>query len=103
MVEANIRIALGEYTDLKSRFNRGAAIRFIQSSVGVIKSIKGIDAVKKDSNVIEFVLLKRVGDKISEIRNSLDSIGYVITQGNTREEAVRFCEQAVEKIQFEME
>lgn len=40
MVEANIRIALGEYTDLKSRFNRGAAIRFIQSSVGVIKSIK---------------------------------------------------------------
>ena len=103
MVEANIRIALGEYTDLKSRFNRGAAIRFIQSSVGVIKSIKGIDAVKKDSNVIEFVLLKRVGDKISEIRNSLDRIGYVITQGNTREEAVRFCEQAVEKIQFEME
>ena len=58
---------------------------------------------KKDSNVIEFVLLKRVGDKISEIRNSLDRIGYVITQGNTREEAVRFCEQAVEKIQFEME
>ena len=52
---------------------------------------------------LEFVLLKRVGDKISEIRNSLDRIGYVITQGNTREEAVRFCEQAVEKIQFEME
>ena len=50
--------------------------------MGVIKSIKGIDAVKKDSNVIEFVLLKRVGDKISEIRNSLDRIGYVITQGN---------------------
>ena len=103
MVEANIRIALGEYTDLKSGFNRGAAIRFIQSSVGVIKSIKGIDAVKKDPNVIEFVLLKRAGDKISEMRNSLGRIGYIITQGNTREEAVRFCEQAVEKIQFEME
>mgnify|MGYP000538559804 CR=1 FL=1 len=55
MVEANIRIALGEYTDLKSRFNR--VQQFVLSNLQweLLKSIKGIDAVKKDSNVIEFV------------------------------------------------
>lgn len=103
MVEANIRIALGENPNLCKKYDKGAAIRFLQPFPGIFKSVKGVDEVRSILGVIEVGFMKKIGDVVPELCNGLDRVGYIITQGNTREEAVRFCEQAVEKIQFEME
>lgn len=103
MVEANIRIALGEEPDLCKKYDKGAAIRFLQPLPGIIMSVKGIDEIRKISGVIEVGFLKNVGDVVSELCNGLDRVGYVITQGNTREEAVCLCEEVVKIIHFEMQ
>lgn len=103
MVEANIRIALGEKPDIKRKFDKGAAIRFLHSSTGILKSIQGIDSVRQIPNIVEVSFFKNIGDEISELHNSLDRVGYIIAQCNTREEAVELCEKCTEMIHFEME
>lgn len=103
MVEANIRVVLGEKPDLQKKWDKGAAIRFFLPTPGILKSVKGVDEVRKMPDIIEVGFLKEIGEKILEIRNSLDRAGYVITQCDTREEAVKLCEQSVKMIQFDME
>ena len=102
MVEANIRIALGETPDLCKKYDKGAAIRFLQPLPGIFKSVEGVDEARGISGVIEVGFMKKIGEVIPELSNGLDRVGYVITQGNTREEAVRLCGEAVKKIKFEM-
>ena len=103
MVETNIRIALGERPDLKVKFSKGAAIRFLHAPSGILKSAKGVEAVKRISGIVEVGFFKKIGDEVSELRNSLDRVGYVIAQRDTREEAVQLCEKCAGMIQFEME
>ncbi len=89
----------GQYT---YSFRKGAAIRFLQPLPGIFKSVEGVDEARGISGVIEVGFMKKIGEVIPELSNGLDRVGYVITQGNTREEAVRLCGQAVKKIKFEM-
>lgn len=103
IVEANIRIVLGEKPDLKSKFEKGSTIRFFHSNPGIIKSIKGEDLVRNIPGVVEVGFFKNIGDKVTDIHNSLDRIGYVITQCDTREEAIDLCERCVNIIEFEIQ
>ncbi len=103
MVEANIRIVLGEKPDLQQKFEKGAAIRFVQSPVGILKSIAGVEDIRKIPGIVEVGFFKEIGERISELHNGLDRVGYVIAQCNTREEAVELCEKCAEMIHFEME
>lgn len=103
IVEANIRIALGEKPDLKVKFDKGAAIRFLHSPSGILKSIKGVELAEHISGIIEVGFFKKIGDKVPVLHNSLDRVGYVIAQCDTREEAVQLCEKCAGMIQFEME
>lgn len=103
MVEANIRIVLGEKPDLQQKFEKGAAIRFVQSPVGILKSIAGVEDIRKIPGIVEVGFFKEIGERISELHNGLDRVGYVIAQCNTREGAVELCEKCSEMIHFEME
>lgn len=103
IVEANIRIALGEKPDLKVKLDKGAAIRFLHSPSGILKSIKGVELAEHISGIIKVGFFKKIGDKVPELHNSLDRVGYVIAQCDTREDAVLLCEKCAGMIQFEME
>ena len=45
---------------------------------------------------------KGVGEKSTPIECSNDRIGFVIAQGETAEEAVKACEQAMARIRIEI-
>ena len=47
-------------------------------------------------------LLKHIGEIVPEMRNSLDRVAYVVVQGNTSDEAMVACEEAIKKIHFEI-
>lgn len=103
MVEACIRIALGEIPDLTHKFNKGAAIRFLHPTPGVLRGIKNIEQVRNLPGIIEVDFMKEIGDTVPVMRNGLDRVGYVIAQQETRKEAVEVCEQAAKMIDFEIE
>lgn len=67
LVKACLQTAIGEIPDINKKFNRAAIIKYIEPPMGKITSIIGIEEISEIHGV-EFVMLKRVGEKITEIK-----------------------------------
>ncbi|MBO5939087.1 MAG: ATP-grasp domain-containing protein [Clostridia bacterium] len=100
MIESTIRIACGEIPDIKTKTNKGSAIRYFNPRPGEIKEIRGVEAASEIKGVCEISFVKNVGDNVGSIGSSTDRAGFVIAQANTAEEAVRICEQACKMIEI---
>ena len=101
MVRAVINIALGEPVDFKQKYTKGSCIRyFMKPVIGKIVEIKGVEEAKKVPGVKQVTILKGVGEIATELRSSGDRLAFVIAQKDTPEEAIRCCEEALEKIVF---
>ena len=98
--EACINIALGKIPDLDIKCKKGAAIRFFTSTPGIFTGIEGMEETVKAKGIVEVGFLKNTGDFIPELRTGLDRVGYVISQGDNREEAVAICEEAIKSIKI---
>ena len=98
MIESNIKIALGELPDIESKYSKGAAIRFFKCKAGVFVNIKGLEEAKTLKGVVKIGFFKNIGEYIPELKTGLDRVGYVIAQGETREDAVRTCEDSIRRI-----
>lgn len=102
MVTANIKCAIGEDPDIEKKHAKCSAVRFLQSQPGRLKSVSGITEAEAVNGVFEVGLLKHIGEIVPEMRNSLDRVAYVVVQGNTSDEAMVACEEAIKKIHFEI-
>lgn len=100
MVRAMINISLGQEPELKPTLSRGAAIRYIPSTVGIIKEISGTAEAEATAGVCELQLMKHTGDRILDIQNSGDRLGFVISSAATPKQAIDICLDAVSKIKI---
>jgi len=98
MVECTIRLALGEDVVIPKKNYKGAAIRYLKSSQGILKSIDYLEEAKNINGVKEIIIIKNIGERITDINNSNDRIGYVITQTESAKKAIDICEKAVNLI-----
>lgn len=103
MVECCIRIALGEKPDLSANYERGSAIRYLLSPVGKITKINGVDSAKMVTGIKQISIVHGVGDYSREIKSSTDRVGFVITQADDAENAIKSCEKAADMIRIEVE
>jgi biotin carboxylase len=103
MVEACIKIALGEKPDIEQKWDKGSAIRYFDQHAGIVKNIVGVKEAEQIPGIVQVSVVHNVGEKISEINNSGSRMGFVIAQRETSEEAVKACEEALEKISVEEE
>lgn len=101
MVEACIRIALGEKPDINRKWNKGSAIRYFHQHSGVVKSIEGIEEAEKIPGIVQVSIVHDVGEEITEINNSGSRMGFVIAQRDTPKEAITTCKDALGKIKVE--
>lgn len=95
MVKATILLALGEDIDVSANKNRGAAIRYIKSKVGIISSLSGLKEARDISGVEEVIFFKNLGYKVPELGSSNDRLGYIISSSETAAEAIYICETAM--------
>lgn len=102
MVESVIKIALGEKPDISPKYEKASAIRFFETDNGIIESVDGLEKAREIPGVIRAVMDKKVGEKVTVIRNSLDRAGYVIAQADTPENAVKICEEAMSLIKIKV-
>lgn len=98
MVKGLIKTALGETPDIKPEFSKGAAIRYLHSKSGVLRSIDGVEAALSSKGIKEVQIVKKAGTQIGDISASGDRIGFVISQDENAGEAVKDCEEAMKKI-----
>ena len=101
MIKANINVALGNPPRVTPRFNRGAAIRYVLPEPGTIKSIDGAQIAECMSGVKCVEIMKRAGETAGAVRNSNDRLGFVITQGETVDQAVAIADAAASVIRAE--
>lgn len=101
MVEACIRIALGEKPDIQYTINCGSAIRYFKQQAGVIKDILGIDKAQEIEGVKQISIVHGIGEKITDIMDSGSRMGFVITQGKDASDAANRCEKALSMIKIE--
>ena len=102
MVEASIRIALGEKADLRKKWNRGSAIRYINTERGVIRDIKGIKEAESLPGIKQVCVVHGIGERVGEIRSSVDRVGFVIAQAYDAKTAIEIAEEGIRKIKFEV-
>lgn len=103
MVGATIKLACGEFIDIKSTIEKGSAIRFFYTPKGIIKKIEGVDEAKRIPGVVEVSFSKNVGDSVQGINSSVDRVGFVIAQGSSADEAEDICEEVLNTIIIEVE
>ena len=98
IVKCCIQLSIGEVPDIRTKFNRGSAIRYFNQHAGIVRSIEGIDVAQRISGIKQVSIVHGVGETISEINDSGSRMGFVIAQANNALEAVKICEAALEKI-----
>lgn len=95
MIEACIKIALGETPDINPKWNKGSAIRYFQQHAGVIKKIEGLEEAEMLPGVVQVSVVHGVGEEVTEITNSGSRIGFVIAQGENAGDAADKCEASL--------
>lgn len=100
MIQATIELSCGMTPDISEKMQKGSAIRYFSAPCGVIKDIKGVEEAKAIPGVQEISFVKNVGDTSGEIGSSTDRIGFVISQGDTAEEAVSICEKVLKTVKI---
>lgn len=102
MVEACIRIALGEKPDISAKWSCGSAIRYLHQHAGVIRGIQGIEKAKVMKGIKQISIVHRIGEEITEITDSSSRVGFVIAQGENADDAAYKCESALSMIQIDI-
>lgn len=102
MVEATIRIALGEKPNIKKKWRKGAAIRYFNQKPGVVKKIEGIEYAEKINGIKQVSVVHGVGERVNEINSSGSRMGFVIAQSDDRDTAIVVCNEALKYISIEI-
>ena len=102
MVEACIKIALGERPDIKVKLEKASAIRYFKQHNGIIKNITGLEEARAMPGVIQIGIVHGIGETVTEIDNSGSRMGFVITQGTDANDAEKKCNNALERIKVEI-
>lgn len=103
LVECCIKVALGEKPNIKPRYQKAAAIRYIKTGKGIIEKIEGIEDAKKIPGIQQISIVHGIGECVEDIRSSTDRVGFVISQNDYVESAVETCEKAMKLIRISME
>ena len=98
MIRAMIDAACGKMPDITPKFERGAAIRYLDTPRGKILAIDGVEEARAIEGVKHIAFTHGVGETLGEVESSIDRLGFVIADGASAADAVAACEAAMQKI-----
>jgi biotin carboxylase len=110
MVRTAILLSLGERVDPPTSWNRGSCIRYFDvKRTGKLKALDGLRSLYRIPGA-ELIYpeserdgVLKEGFQIGAIHSSLDRYGHVVYSGDTREQAMERCDQAMESLRFEFD
>lgn len=103
LVGASVVLATGGKPDLEKKWQRGAAIHFIQGGEGIIRHLEASEEIRSLEGVEEIVFYKKPGDMANGTKSSNDRLGHIITVGCTPEEAMEIGEKALGLIRVDIQ
>ena len=103
MVQELAKILVGEVPDLEPKFQRGCVYRFFNPPPGIVRAISGIEEARSLPGVVDLSVVRKVGDRIGDLVNSLERSGYIVVTGHDRAEAVARADRVEKTVVFDME
>jgi biotin carboxylase len=98
MIKACVELSLGLVPDIRQHYNKGAAIRYLDSKEGLFNGIRGIEMAEKEAGIRKIEIVKNIGDRIGEIHGSGDRVGYIIAQSDTAQGAISVCNECLKML-----
>ena len=102
MVESCIKIALGEKPDIRIKYDKASAIRYLDQSHGRIKSIRGVEEASKLPGIIQISIIHGKDHIINGIKSSSDRVGFVIGQADDCKGAISTVIKALSLIKIDL-
>ena len=102
MVEASIRIALGEKPEIRPAWNMGSANRYLKTATGTVQRVNGVESALEVPGVKQVCIVHGAGEQVGEIRSSGDRAGFVIAQAATADLAAAAAEEGIRRIVVEV-
>ena len=84
--------------ELKPKFLKGVAQRYIFPKPGKVVDILGVEEVSQQSGIAMCEIRVKIGDEIGPIHNHPGRAGVIISTAETREKAIEIAENAVKSI-----
>ena len=94
------RILSGEQPAMTPFFLKGACYRFFNPPRGRLVKIRNINKAKQLPGILDFGIVKRPGEMVGHLPNSLSRAGYVVTSGRDREEAFNRANEVEATLEF---
>ena len=101
LVEQLIKMSVGmpiDTRDLIPEYRQSAAIRFFFPEPGIIKTIRGFEALDRWDWVVLKRMYLKVGDRVERVTDHTKRAGCVITIGPNMKEAEARAEQAIKSV-----
>jgi len=104
LIGAAIRLAIGEKVseeDLIPKYQKGVAIRYFFPEPGKVVKIKNEEQFKNTSWVHKLGFFVKPGDIVEPVTNHTKRAGFVISTGETRDQAIERAMRVVNTIEIE--
>lgn len=98
MTELVIREALGLEPTLSQAQQKSSAIIYLTPEDGIYQGIDNLEDVLSMPGVVEVHIEKQVGDELGKLSSSVDRLGHILVQAETREEVLVYAKEAKEKL-----
>ena len=102
MVECCIKIAMGDTPNVLKKYDKGAAITYIEADKGKISNIRGLEEAMAIHGIKQINFVHGIGEYSKQIESSVDRIGFIIAQGKNENEAIDLCEKAKSLVKVEV-
>ena len=103
MVQELAKMLMGREPNIKPRSKNGAAYRFFIPPRGRIREIKGVQEAASMEGVLALGIQVKPGKVIGDLAGQHNRVGYVVTAGKTRDEAVARAAAVERTIIFDVE
>lgn len=100
LVEASLDLALGRPVNIGPSHTRAAAIRFLRPAPGVVSRVRGLAGARTMTGIAGVACGIETGDEVLPLENSDQRMGHVIAGGNDPDEAARFADAALARIEI---
>jgi biotin carboxylase len=80
----------------------GCCYRFFNPERGILKSVNNLERATKIRGVIDLGIVKKVGEEVGNLENSLQRTGFVVTKGIDRQDAIDVADEVEGTLTFEV-
>jgi biotin carboxylase len=93
----------GGPVEVVPRRRGAAAIRYLQLPAGVVRSVTGVEEVRRQPGVVRCEFAVGPGDRVGPARESTQRPGWVLVRADDGEQACRRLERALRTLRVEVE